>query len=229
MVIEQLREAIEREMEWRSAELREIRNLLTSIDDSRVSDTLKKSLVLLLYAHFEGYCKNVFSIYVEELTRERIKLKHLESILGAAAATKLFDELDKTGNLPPEFAEFKRSQPVRRQVKQAVLMKELWKVRESEATFDADRLIHLEGNVTPDVLKRVLCRLGLSFSFVETYAGDLNHLIRRRNDFAHGTRKGAPGDREFQKLRRCVEDLSRELRNAVIYAARTSSYLAVLP
>ena len=49
-----------------------------------------------------------------------------------------------------------------------------------------DDTINTEANLSPDVLKRNMYRLGLNFSSVDSQRGIMNELLGRRNAIAHG-------------------------------------------
>ena len=58
MTTEELREQMEEELTWRSDELRIYKNALSYINTNK--GIYRKSMVVMLYAHFEGFVKMCF-------------------------------------------------------------------------------------------------------------------------------------------------------------------------
>jgi hypothetical protein len=55
---------IEENLDWRQGELASIKILLSTIDRESVRyKALLRSLVVLLYAHYEGFCKFAWELY----------------------------------------------------------------------------------------------------------------------------------------------------------------------
>ena len=57
MTKEELRTAMETELAWRQEELAFMKNQLTNIQEEILKNKYRKSLVLMLYSHFEGFVK----------------------------------------------------------------------------------------------------------------------------------------------------------------------------
>lgn len=61
MTANELREELEEELRWRQEELAFFKNQLSNINSEEDSCRYRKSLVFLLYSHFEGYVVTVKS------------------------------------------------------------------------------------------------------------------------------------------------------------------------
>lgn len=60
---------LEADLEWRQFELRTLANTLGSIKDRDEQDRFRRAMVVMLYAHVEGYCKLALLTYVKALNR----------------------------------------------------------------------------------------------------------------------------------------------------------------
>src|SRR6185295_4756349 len=72
MNIPNLWSEIEEDLSWRLDELRFFQNQLATLDSEQERERFRRALVLLLYAHFEGFCKFALSLYVNSINRSGI-------------------------------------------------------------------------------------------------------------------------------------------------------------
>jgi len=75
MTIEKLREEMEYELTWRTDELRMLKNNLSLILKDEDKDKYRKSLIVMLYAHFEGFSKTCFNSYKTNLSKAVLNYK----------------------------------------------------------------------------------------------------------------------------------------------------------
>ena len=69
-----IRAQIEEEITWRSDEIRFLKNQLSNIQKETEKEKYRKSLVVMLYSHYEGFSKTIFQIYINEINPEFLKL-----------------------------------------------------------------------------------------------------------------------------------------------------------
>lgn len=67
MTPDEFRAELEEELRWRQEELAFFKNQLGDIVLESDADRYRKSLVLILYSHFEGYVKIALQTYIEYL------------------------------------------------------------------------------------------------------------------------------------------------------------------
>jgi len=65
MTIDDLREEMEAELTWRSDEFRMLKNNISYITKDEDKLKYRKSLIVMLYANFEGFCKICLLSYVK--------------------------------------------------------------------------------------------------------------------------------------------------------------------
>src|SRR5205807_2364342 len=79
---------------WRFDEVRRLKNLIESAP--RVDrDELRKSLVLVLYAHFEGFCVFALQHYLNAVNALRLPCREVTPAIVAGAWERLFNQMEK--------------------------------------------------------------------------------------------------------------------------------------
>lgn len=98
MTANELREELEEELRWRQEELAFFKNQLSNINSEEDSCRYRKSLVFLLYSHFEGYVKIALQTYIKYLNSLSLYQRDVIPALAAAGMHKEFlayENLDK--------------------------------------------------------------------------------------------------------------------------------------
>ncbi|NJO55106.1 MAG: hypothetical protein HC834_00765 [Rhodospirillales bacterium] len=220
-----VRSEIEQEREWREAELRALKNNVAGLRQEQQREIARKALVVMLYAHFEGVAKALFSIYVKEINRLAISLAEAHPALAAAAMAKVFGALRNPSSKCKEFA---RSLPDDTKLHRYARDREFL---EQTADFGA-RLLHLEpesvvdteSNLKPVVLRKILYRLGFDPAIADSWEGAVHELLRRRNDVAHGTGTRGVDAKEYERLERAVKEVVDALVLALTDALSRQAY-----
>ena len=67
---------LEDDLKWREAELASLKEqVVISSKHSVRYQALLRAMLALLYAHYEGFCKFAWELYLDELQNSRIKRK----------------------------------------------------------------------------------------------------------------------------------------------------------
>jgi len=109
MDIGSVRAQIEEDLDWRlseiaffTAQLNNFKQLKEGKEEKeRVEKDKKrfrKTLVLMLYAHFEGFFRFSFKVYVNTLNEEKINLSEALDVLVASSLHKEFSDYDEAKN-----------------------------------------------------------------------------------------------------------------------------------
>ena len=83
MTEDELRTQLELELAWRQEELAFLQNQINYVCDEK-RDQYRKSLILMLYAHFEGFVKIALQTYLQFLNELDIKVEYVNSNLQAS-------------------------------------------------------------------------------------------------------------------------------------------------
>ncbi len=94
---------IEKDLAWRQDELRFFQNQLVSLPSDDEQRRFRRALVLLLYAHFEGFCRFALLLYVRNVNATGIKCDEANFAIAAASLSDLFKTLRNPEKKIPEF------------------------------------------------------------------------------------------------------------------------------
>jgi hypothetical protein len=72
--MEQFEDAIQKDLAWRKMEISQLFRILSDVE---AKDVVTKSMVLLLYAHWEGFIKKSCKYYLKYIGEKKVKIKDL--------------------------------------------------------------------------------------------------------------------------------------------------------
>jgi hypothetical protein len=223
----EFRAEMEAEREWRETEMRQLRNQLAFISSEEQRKTARKALVVMLYAHFEGVSKALFSMYVNRLNGLGLRIGDVVSPIGAASLAEVFQALRDPNK---KCAEFARALPndtaLHRFARDREFVEVAWKVAQRSVQIDPDEIVDTESNLKPIVLRKILFRIGLEPDLAQPWEGAIHQLLNRRNDVAHGTAKGGPEAKEYANLEQAVSLVVDGIVKAIFDAVARKVYLA---
>lgn len=159
---------ITRDLDWRESEIASMRILLSSPSITQTQRiALLRASWALLYAHFEGFCKNALVIYYDFISRSGICVRDLPE---ASKVFALEEKLKELRKLPSD-----------------QLVVEISKFEASAMSISPDfPAVDTQSNLWPNVLKDLLEIADLSVIKVQEHEHKLKTLVSRRNKIAHG-------------------------------------------
>jgi hypothetical protein len=215
--VAEMRAQLEEDMSWRLDEIRHLVNrLLGDAAPSEASSTYSlRAILVMQYAHLEGFTRNALSLYVTAINNRSLPAKELQPELMAAALAVEFDSLRKAPGAIGE--EGKLTSRARQQI---AFVQRLQELADGPISIAAEVAISMEMNLGSDVLKRALVSLGIPVDKVENDQYSSIEFVKRvRNDIAHGTRKEKiPAGMVKAHMKRCDEfmnGLARVLTQAL--------------
>ena len=178
---------IEGDRAGREGELRLIERYLRDAEDETDQKTLRRSLVLLAYAHLEGFCKFALITYASAINSMRLKCNEASIPLVAASLGDVFAALRNEQKKHDLFrSSLKEDADVHRIAREQSFV-ESYEGRIGNETVEIhDRIIDTRSNLTSVILKRNLFMLGLPYPFVDQFKGSMDRLLGVRNAIAHG-------------------------------------------
>jgi MAE_28990/MAE_18760-like HEPN len=200
---------IENDLDWRWSELASIKIQIVKADKGSVRyEALLRALVVLLYAHYEGFCKFSWDLYLDSLEKQRLKRKDCDDRIVRLSLSKKFKELK--GDLSPQgvWDFFTTHFPL--------LMDDHleFKVR-----------LETQSNLWPNLLKANSQEVGLSCAMADYHGSLLKALVRRRNDIAHGRRELIRDLNEYEKYEKAAFETMYELGLSVVDCLEGQVYL----
>lgn len=212
MTANDLRAELEAELAWRQEDLAFFKNQLNNISDELEKDKYRKSLVLILYSHMEGYIKIALQTYIKYINEQNLPRKDVVSGLMAASMNPEFNAYD---NLDRKCDVFRRELPedtvLHRFFRRVDFIDQLEDFKNAPLVIE-DSVINTESNLWYVVLQKNLYKIGLPVDMFEQYCRDINALVNRRNSIAHGNSRYGVTSQEFSnweiKIKRVMEDIT---------------------
>lgn len=225
MTLEDLWAQLEAELSWRQEELRLLSNTISKLPKVDDRDFLRRSQLVMLYAHAEGFCKVALSIYVKAINDQGLKCSDAQEGLVASALADVFHAIahgDKKGKV------FQTPLPDDEGLyvfcRQRDFIGSLDDLMHRPLMIP-DEVVNTESNLSSKVLRRNLFRLGFASDLVDSYHSDLNELAHRRHGIAHGIEVGPVSVAIYERLQGAAFRMMDELALQIVEAVETSRFL----
>jgi hypothetical protein len=224
VTISELRAQLEDDLAWRLDELRHLRNtLLGNLEAENWPASAIRALIVMQYAHLEGFVRNAFSLYVAAINDESLDAENIHPNLFASAMISEFESL-RTGGGEQESEDARLTRRARKQVE---FVRKLVAAGKSPLSIDSDAAVSMEMNFGTDVLRRTLYRLGLAEDSVNnSYFNSLEFIRNARNDIGHGSRRERISPRMFEAHRARCEQFMNDIVRLITTAVTEKWYRA---
>lgn len=209
---------IELEQKWRTDEIRFFDNQATRLLSKEDQNQFRRANILLLYAHYEGFCKFAFTLYVDTINAEGLRCKEANFSIAAAALDQLFKELR---NPESKAIEFKNSLPEDKKLHVFARDKAFL---ERSTDFDnklvniPENVVDMESNLKPVVLRKNLYRLGFPHNGLELIEGYISMLLNERNQIAHGANGIGIESGKYESLRAATFEVMNAVKKYIMNA-----------
>jgi hypothetical protein len=227
MTVDEIWAQLESDMAWRQAELRVLSNLHSAINRETEKGQLRRALLVMLYAHAEGFCKIALLTYVNAVNKAVMSCTAAVEPLVAAAFSDVFhaltygDPKQKVFLLPPP-----TDQKLTVFARQREFIAELPRLLARPLEVP-DTVVNTEDNLSSRVVRRNLYRLGFPEDLLKAYDAELDELVRRRNNIAHGADSDPVKESDYERLRKAVFQAMDELALSVVSAVEHSQFIRV--
>ncbi|MET9255788.1 MAE_28990/MAE_18760 family HEPN-like nuclease [Streptomyces sp. NPDC003717] len=220
MNVAELRAQLEEDLAWRLDELRHLRNRLLGDEiESEWSVSSMRAILVMQYAHLEGFTRNAFALYVSAINSRKMTAGQLKPQLLAAALGVEFDALRKNkGEHDDEDEE--EGKLTRRARNHVSFLQRLQELTAGHLEISSDTAISMEMNMGRDVLRRCLYMLAIPIDEVSrAQYSSIEFVKNARNDVAHGSRKERISSGMFKshaiKCEQFMKDLTRIITSAM--------------
>jgi hypothetical protein len=207
---------LESELAWRQEEIRFFQNRGTMLLRPEEQDQYRRAVVLVLYAHFEGFCKFAFDLYRTAINGEQVACNEASPAIAAAGWARLFKELRDPST---KCAEFKHALPddgkLHRFARDREFMERSVEFNRLPVTIPDD-FVDTESNLKPVVLRKILYRLGLPHDQFSQHEGKIDRLLRVRNKIAHGESRSGVTAVDYGELRTIVFQIMEDVKRQVM-------------
>lgn len=213
------RAQIESDLAWRLDEIRYLRNELIGNHDKQTWPVAAmRSILVMQYAHLEGFARNAFSVYVDAVNSCNLNSREVHPNLFASALVPEFEAVRAGVSSDSEGEHARLTRRARTQVEFIAKVRQLEK---EPCLIEVESAVSMEMNFGSDVFRRTLFRLGIPEAEVSrAYYSSLEFVRKMRNDIAHGSRREriAPGEFEAhqQQCERFMGDLAQLISRAIV-------------
>lgn len=169
---EQLSDALAEDFAWRKKELSYLKLLTDGAPKSKaIRDHLLRSLVALLYAHWEGYIKLSAERYLQFVHEQKLANKQLsQNFIAISAKTKLNKGSDSN-----------------KIIQHLELVDFFINKLNDQSNLPFKNVINTRSNLSSRILKDIITTIGLDYSPFETKETLIDKtLLDSRNTIAHG-------------------------------------------
>jgi hypothetical protein len=216
---------IEAEITWREDEMQMLSKALL-IQPDPVHDRLRKTMIVMMYSHLEGFTKFALLHYLAAVNKRNLPLEEASYCIAAAAASALFKDL-RDPNRKSEH--FRSSLPddtsLHRFARDRHFIDEYDKHIAKSSISISDAVIDMDSNLKPEVLSKNLFRLGLPFQLSKSIQGNLTILLNHRNKIAHGEMRSGVDSSRFQLCKKAFDETIKYVKSTLIAAYRDEAYL----
>lgn len=217
-------EDIESDRLLREREIRLVDNIAARTSDEDERTILFRSLVLLTYAHLEGFCKFSLTTYAASINAARISCNEASTAILTLSLGKLFRALRDPSSKHPIF---------RNQLPHDVDLHMLWRDRTFIEDYDKlmtypieirDDAVDTKSNLNATVLKRNLYQFGLDFPSIDKHGNSINMLLAVRNAIAHGDVLKRPKAEEIKLYTSAAFDVMKYIQDEIYAALSSEAY-----
>lgn len=225
LTADEFRAALEAELAWRQEELAFFKNQLNEISEEE-KNKYRKSLVLILYSHMEGYIKICLQTYIQYINSQELNRKDVKTGLIVASMHKEFIAYE---NLERKSEFFRKELPddtrLHRLYRRVDFMEKVDNFKEQKLNIE-DQIIDTESNLWYIVLQKNLYKVGLPIDLFDGYQSDIDALVNRRNSIAHGNFRSGVTAEEFSNWETKVSDVLSGVTRLLYDYANNRKYLA---
>lgn len=206
-------EELEQEYSWRTVEFEKIENILNEkAIDEVFCEVFRKTLIIMLYAYFEGYCKSALSIYAGYVNRLRLPVSAVTDGLACSALYEAFSKLLDSYHKPIDLGTCLKEDNILQTFGRRKEFVSQYAQHGAKIVQIPDKVIETESNLKSHVLKKILFCLDMDYTIVDQYQTEINELVNKRNSFAHGDRRRSPDLIEYNRYKDKTFGLMRTIK-----------------
>lgn len=218
-----VRDELEENITSRRNEIRFLKNQLAYINKEYQKDQYRRALLLMLYAHLEGFFKFSMLSYIRCINDEKICRSDVNCSIAAASFQDAFHDLFSQRNFRVLNTGLAEDAILHEAAKQIEFVNRLHEFYEQDVLIP-EGLIDTS-NLKPEVLKKCLFLLGFQYDAFKDHDNVLRELLGRRNSIAHGAESKGIEEELYDKLEKSAFKIMENIMTFVVDALKSKSYL----
>jgi len=200
---------IEEDLDWREAELASFKILINSALKGSVRESaLLRAIWALLYAHYEGFCKFAWDLYLGALEKEGVPRSACQDDIACLSVESDFKRL--RGDLASKSI-------------WSFCTSEFQRLMSEPAVFQTK--LETEHNLWPNIFRENSRKIALPTTMVDEHERRIAALVKRRNEIAHGQKMIIEDIDEYQEYEDSAFLVMHELAINIIEALDERKYL----
>jgi hypothetical protein len=229
MTLDYIWAQLEQDLAWRHAEIRLLSNTQSSMRKESERDQIRRSQLVMLYAHAEGFCKLAFSVYLKAVNSRSVPCGAVSDELVASGFEAVFHAMrhgDEKGKV------FSSNLPDDPKLHVAARRRDFFSEYEAMMRRPLElpeETVNTESNLSSKVLRRNLFRLGFPEKSMNEYETALDELVNRRNSIAHGDDDSVVKATDYGRLQKAVFGAMDFLALMIVDALDQARYLNTRP
>lgn len=200
---DKLIEKIDRELSWRKKELTQLKFIVSSASPENENTVLRSSIVLL-YAHWEGFVKMALTFYLKHIVDQQLHCNELKPNFYAMS-------------LLSEFEKYKTTKKVKHYIS---LTQTVFSGINSIPRIQYDKIIDTKSNLNSELFKELMELMDLDPSIHDTSFNLIDKdLLDPRNGIAHGENRRLDKTAYLNIHKRIVQimdGLARQIGSAAV-------------
>lgn len=216
-----LRTSLESELTWRRDEVREVRNWAPRGPAIGTSDTHRRVILVMLYAHLEGFVKSALMEYGQVINECGLQAADVHEVIAASCLAGEFKSYRKSDPGDPSDPDGNQSRLV---LKDSNLISKIRSLDTAPIRLDLDEVVSTDSNLSPIILRRNLAMLAIDHGDLSAFMGHITSLLKKRNPIAHGEKVDPPDDKELVSIENSVFSVCEKLMKALYEATRDEGY-----
>ena len=238
--IEEILKPINDDYIWRKDEIDNLQNIQNLIDDKHLKSIFRKTQILVLYAHYEGFFRFAFTEYANYINSIDVKLHEALDIFLVSSLYKTFEDYDDKNNWLIKSKEGDDDKFLDKIKNRVLFVDKLKKGIEDDIVSlpvgdfrEKKGLTHTKSNLDTETAQNILYRLGLDVNlgfynkdFMEMM-GKISQLIKDRHKIAHGDpsmKDGISAD-VYIKYEELLLSILLKIKDVVSLAIKQKAYL----
>lgn len=226
MTKDELRELLEDELLWRYEEINFFKKQLLNLENENDQKKYRKSMVLILYSHLEGFIKSALLNYAQYINELEKKREEFDFTLIATSMDKEFKAYENKNSKSSLFNNKKipSDDSIHGLYRRVNLLESSSNLLGKPLVIE-DNAVNTESNLWYVVLQKNLYRLGLPTDMFEECRSDIDNLVNRRNTIAHGSKTDGITDKEYEKWENSTKNVMENIVKEIYFYANNEKYL----